>query len=275
LNIDQSINVSKDELIQLEHEYGLVDIKRITDGEGRESNKLKAGIKTKWHYINVIKNGIRLHWRRRRVIPDLRKARPCNDCGSLRHNSKRIKCHLGPRCILCSGPHLHTIHDSMNEIRRCINCGGEHATNDRVCSLIRKKAKDMNRFVLDMLVNEGVYKSDDEPFENERDNNGELIKNLKIDDKLLPNNKQLLTILNGMVKSQFEPYELEQQSQKKQLLELNSRVLTCEATINEVREGIKTTNENLKNLTTTVSALPTQDSLKSIFSEVLAQHLNR
>jgi len=275
LNVDQSININKDELIQLEHEYGLVDVKRITDGEGRESNKLKAGVKTKWHYLNVIRNGIRLHWRRRRVIPDLRKVRPCNDCGSLRHNSKRIKCHLGPRCIICSESHLHTLHEPTNDKRQCINCGGSHATNDRICTLIRKKAKDMNRFVLNMLVNEGVYKNDDEPFENERDNNGELIKNLRCDDNQILNNKQLLTVLNGMVKSHLEPFELEQQNQRKQLSELSNRVLSCETTVNEVREGIKTTNENLKNLSQTVSTLPTHESLKSMFSEVLTQHLGK
>jgi nickel-dependent lactate racemase len=35
----------------LENEYGLVAVKRITDGEGRESNKLKSGVKSKWHYF--------------------------------------------------------------------------------------------------------------------------------------------------------------------------------------------------------------------------------
>jgi hypothetical protein len=45
--------------------------------------------------------------------------------------------------------------------------------------------------------------------------------------------------------------------------------------VNEVREGIKTTNENLKNLSQTVSTLPTHESLKSMFSEVLTQHLGK
>lgn len=127
-NIDLSVLLSNDELLSLEAEYGLIDIKRIPDADGNETRKLRAGVKTVWHFVNAIRKGVRINWRKRRVQPDLRRIKPCLDCGSLRHNNKKTKCTLGPRCILCSNNHHSKTCQSLE--RRCLNWGSNHATND-------------------------------------------------------------------------------------------------------------------------------------------------
>jgi hypothetical protein len=270
-NVDIGVELSKDELQQLESEYGLVDVVRLTDAEGRESRKLKANVKSKWHYLNVIRGGVRLYWRKRKVTPDLRKARPCNQCGSLRHSGKRIKCTLGPRCTLCSGKHFQSEHESSEATRKCLNCGKEHPTFDRGCALVRKRSKELNRFVLNILVGEGIFKNEDEAFADERDHNGDIIKQEGVansNDLKTQDGVQMKNLISNLIKSEMEVYKSELNQNRSEVAELKERVLSCENSVKSIESSLIKTNESISSLRDTVDKLPTTEKLSEFGKEL-------
>ncbi|KAF8312783.1 hypothetical protein DL93DRAFT_2081716 [Clavulina sp. PMI_390] len=75
----------------------------------------------------------------------------CSTCHSTKHRDDSKKCQ-GPRCEHC-GDTKHTSDDHPEDTAlKCINCGGNHTTRDRVCPARRaqnaeKKTSNSNKSV--------------------------------------------------------------------------------------------------------------------------------
>jgi hypothetical protein len=248
-NVEIGLTITNDELVSLEANHGIIDVKRIPDADGNDTKKLKAGVKSVWHFIEVLKRGIRLNWRKRKVTADIRRCKPCHECGSLRHSGKKIKCTLGPRCILCSST-AHTAKNCENLVRKCLNCRLDHSTSDRSCKMIDTRMKELNKYIINMLLSEGVYKNENEVlYGNEHGNQPNITTS------------NLASMVNELVNDKFLIQSDEIKSCQKDVMELTNKLKTCETTTKKLTDEIIETNKNLDCLKLTVESLPTNDTL--------------
>ncbi len=68
------------------------------------------------------------------VRPFVPPALRCYRCQRLNHLAEG--CNAPRRCLLCAGPHEHTVCTSTE--KRCANCSGPHAANSTMCPFISK-----------------------------------------------------------------------------------------------------------------------------------------
>lgn len=148
----ESIGVKK-----LDKKYGLINVERIMlqgDDKDKPSTKLKATARTIVDYVNVLKGGIQFEItsKKHNVFPSIIHPKPCSKCGSLNHIHK--DCHHKQICIKCTS----IDHNSADckQKPKCINCGGAHESLSELCNKIVEKTLNINSYVAEILVGEGV-----------------------------------------------------------------------------------------------------------------------
>ena len=160
LHVDKNLEIDPNfiKIQDLKNRYGLVDLERIYIDRDKPSNKLRASIMSVAQFINVIKYGVYLDItsKKHQVTASIMHARVCNKCGSLSHKEKECNFAL-PRCLRC-GVSSHETNQCKKEKPECINCGSNHQTNSDQCEKLADKTYQMNKFIIDILVGEGIIK---------------------------------------------------------------------------------------------------------------------
>jgi septal ring factor EnvC (AmiA/AmiB activator) len=116
--------------------------------------------------------------------------------------------------------------------------------------MIDTRMKELNKYIINMLLSEGVYKNENEVlYGNEHGNQPNITTS------------NLASMVNELVNDKFLIQSDEIKSCQKDVMELTNKLKTCETTTKKLTDEIIETNKNLDCLKLTVESLPTNDTL--------------
>lgn len=236
-------------LVKKLNEAGLFDVKRITNVKGEPIPQLRARVESLARYIKLIKEKkIKVDPKQYCVEPVIRYANPCGKCGALNHGPKN--CIATPLCLKC-GDVDHQKRPCVNTLR-CINCNGCHATNSESCALIRSKIYNDNKYILSLLVGEGIFKTNDDILRSNAHTMFDL-SNIKsyIDEKIANLNGNVEVKLNtisddqsrinsrmGKLENRTDLIERDMVECRKEIGECKSEISECRSEISECKSEI-------------------------------------
>ncbi|CAF1079818.1 unnamed protein product [Brachionus calyciflorus] len=156
---NRKINHHSSIVKELSNRYGIYNIRRLFRHDKTPCNKLIAKCNEIFDFIRVLKYGVVVNKYKYQVLPNIRKYKVCNSCGSLSHQDK--DCTAQQRCLKC-GEHEHKIKHCQSKTSTCVNCSGQHFCFSIKRVKYTQKLNQINRFVLKILSGENLI-------ENERD----------------------------------------------------------------------------------------------------------
>ncbi|CAF0749752.1 unnamed protein product [Brachionus calyciflorus] len=159
LNIDQKLKLSESEIIKIEKNNGLSNLKRIYKHDNSSSDRLVAKCNTIIDFIRILKYGIKIDENSNKhiVVPNIINYKVCQNCGGLNHREK--DCRNYKKCLKCAKL-AHSIENCEFNQVKCTNCSGDHFCFSDFCDKYAQKKFQINSFTLKILLGEKFIKNE-------------------------------------------------------------------------------------------------------------------
>ncbi|CAF0801669.1 unnamed protein product [Brachionus calyciflorus] len=211
------------------------------------------------------------------IKPVILYSRVCGRCGNPNHNQKENKCR--ERCLRC-GDYDHTLSSCRNN-PQCINCGGNHQCNNDICEFLINKTLSSNKYIIDVLLKEGVINSVDEILQSQNFNQGkqvsyemksmEEVMNKLIENKLASQSLRLSDLEKITQEHSGEIQEMRNDIKlvKTESGEVNSKIDYLKSDLDTVKTDLRPVNEVVSK--TNLELKANQSSIESYFKLVLSR----
>ncbi|RNA44503.1 hypothetical protein BpHYR1_019892 [Brachionus plicatilis] len=182
------------------------------------------------------------------------------------------ECKSCEKCIRC-GDDNHLL-PSCKYQPRCINCKGNHQSNNNLCCALVNKTIQLNKYTLDLMLKEGIIKSIDEiirppvitPFSGneliECDDRFKNLINSLIDTKLRDQNIRLETLeqIKNQHSKEFAEVKTDLNLMKNEIVEVKSDVRQTRIDVSK----LTTSTNNIENSITAILAILEKPGSRSI-----------
>ncbi|CAF1006159.1 unnamed protein product, partial [Brachionus calyciflorus] len=210
---------------------GIVYIERIYKHDKSPSFSIKPNVLTLLNFLRLIRDGIHL------------------DFTGMRHNVKPA-INYAQKCLRC-GDDKYMITACKNQARS-LNCKGKHQCNNNTCPLLVKKTIQANKYVLDLMKNEEIIKSNDE-----------IIKQSMYDHSqdldLTGNNENIKNFINSLIQDKLNEQspridELEKitKTHSSELVEIKNSISQVKVELDCLNKGLNKIEEKITNNHSTV-----------------------